>query len=78
VPIVPTEQVKHVSNDGAATISIPYEMRGLYSGIWLIFVSIAVSGKHELYEFPLIIPKVIYPGENGNKWWLDFDVTQKK
>lgn len=70
VAITSTEHAQLASSDGKATIPIPYEMRGLHPGKWVILV----SGTPGMRDDTIFIPKVIYPGENGNKWRLDFDV----
>jgi hypothetical protein len=73
LPIIPVEHAQRVDEDGIATISIPYELRGFHMGSWIIIV----AGKSGIHELQLTIPKVISPQENGGKWRLDFKAAEE-
>lgn len=56
---------------GAATVLVPYESRGLHPGPWII----EVTGKDADRAERLVIPRVIH-GKHG--WRLDFRAAEKQ
>lgn len=73
IAIVAAERHAQVSAEGEATFDVPYELKGLHPGHWMI----VVGGKSGVHGFQLKVPKVKRTSPDPKTWKMDFDAADE-